>query len=243
MIPPPPGLGLDVRHVLRRGFFPEAAESLGRFDIILASNVFAHVPDPVEFLAGVRSHLRRDGVFVFQQHSLDAMNRRCGYDPIYHDHLRYYHANFLVKFLSEQGFLIQDIVNTPAHGGSLRIACRVGIGAAPVNQMELNLNAFAGRVEKQKDQLWNGIFASEKPVYGLGATARANTILNYCGLTSKHIRGILELPGSEKIGKFMPGSGIPVISEEGFSEDVTLVNFIWYIRETKKGEIPAVRET
>ena len=51
-----------------------------------------------------------------------------------------------------------------------------------------------------------------KTIAGLGAATKGNTLLNFCKLNYKNIKFILET-SKLKIGKFTPGSAIPIINE------------------------------
>ena len=50
-------------------------------------------------------------------------------------------------------------------------------------------------------------------IIGFGASARSSTYLNYCGLTSAQIRGIID-NNPLKQGFYTAGSNIPIISKE-----------------------------
>jgi hypothetical protein len=50
-------------------------------------------------------------------------------------------------------------------------------------------------------------------VYGVGAPSRASTLINYVGLDDGIIDCVLEIKGSYKIGKYVPGTMIPVVDE------------------------------
>jgi hypothetical protein len=56
-------------------------------------------------------------------------------------------------------------------------------------------------------------------VYGIGAPSRASTLINYVGLDDGILDCVLEIKGSYKIGKYMPGTLIPVMEEERLFED------------------------
>ena len=56
-------------------------------------------------------------------------------------------------------------------------------------------------------------------IYGVGAPSRASTLINYLGLDDGIIDSVLEIPGSYKIGKYMPGTLIPVEDETKLFED------------------------
>ncbi len=50
-------------------------------------------------------------------------------------------------------------------------------------------------------------------IYGIGAPSRASTLINYVGLDSGILDSVLEIKGSYKIGKYVPGTMIPVLEE------------------------------
>ena len=56
-------------------------------------------------------------------------------------------------------------------------------------------------------------------VYGVGAPSRASTLINYVGLDNGILDCVLEINGSYKIGKYVPGTTIPVVDEERLFQD------------------------
>jgi hypothetical protein len=63
------------------------------------------------------------------------------------------------------------------------------------------------------------IKASGKEIYAISAPSRASTLVNYVGLDDGLIPYVMEIKGSKKIGKFMPGRNIPVLEETKLYED------------------------
>ena len=57
------------------------------------------------------------------------------------------------------------------------------------------------------------IKSKNKVIYGVGAPSRAATLINYVGINEDIIDCILEIKGSYKIGKYMPGTNIPILNE------------------------------
>jgi hypothetical protein len=70
-------------------------------------------------------------------------------------------------------------------------------------------------------------------VYGIGAPSRASTLINYTGLDNGIIEAVMEVPGSHKIGKYMPGTLIPVLPETRLFEDQPeyALLFSWHIAD------------
>jgi hypothetical protein len=73
-----------------------------------------------------------------------------------------------------------------------------------------------------------------KIIYGVGAPSRAATLINYVGLNEDIIDCILEIKGSYKIGKFMPGTTIPIVDEKIIYKKAPdyLLLFSWHISDT-----------
>ena len=68
-------------------------------------------------------------------------------------------------------------------------------------------------------------------MYGIGAPSRASTLINYVGLDEAIIDCVLEIEGSHKIGKYVPGTLIPVVNERRLFEDQPehALLFSWHI--------------
>ena len=204
-------------------------------DVITATNVFAHVADLHSFLRGGKFLLAPSGVFVSESGYLLDMLETLGYDAIYHEHLRYYALHPLARLFAQYGMEIFDAERIPSHNGSIRVfAARKG--AYPVAQSigELlaleesaklrekeTLMQFAKRVHEHKHalrKLISDIRTSGKRAVGIGAPAKGNTLLNFCGFGVKEIEYLAE-KSELKIGLFAPGSRIPVVAEERLFRD------------------------
>ena len=70
-------------------------------------------------------------------------------------------------------------------------------------------------------------------VYAIGAPSRASTLVNYVGLDDSIVDCVLEIGGSYKIGKYMPGTLIPVLEERKLFDDQPecALLFSWHIGE------------
>jgi hypothetical protein len=78
------------------------------------------------------------------------------------------------------------------------------------------LRAFRERVVQSKldlMKLLSGIKAARGRIYGISAPSRASTLINYCGIDDGILDCVLEIQGSHKIGKYVPGTLIPVVDE------------------------------
>jgi len=151
------------------------------------------------------------------------------YDTIYHEHLRYYSVTALRHLLEMHGFEIIHAKRILTHGGSIRIyAARKGHYPVEGNLSQLldnekrritkeTLAQFARAVAQSKLDLLallRDIKVAGARIYGIGAPSRASTLINYVGLDNAILDCVLEIKGSYKIGKYIPGTIIPVAEEE-----------------------------
>ena len=224
--------GINTIH----GFFDkETAEEVlnnyGKASLVTACNVFAHIPDLKSLMLNIDSILEENGIFISESHYLIGLLETLQFDTVYHEHLRYYSANFLSKLFSDFGYEIIKIKKIPTHGGSIRVwAARSG-----KHKVEADVRVF---LESEKSTQYFGLSAhlefakqvtvwrhkfrkvvaeirgANKSIYAIGAPSRASTLIGYSGLESSDLLGVGEIAGSHKIGRFMPGTRIPVISED-----------------------------
>lgn len=95
-------------------------------DLILGNNVFAHVPDTNDFVAGLRTLLKPGGRVVLEfPYAMDLVDKT-EFDTIYHEHVFYFTLTALVPLFERQGLEIIDVERLAIHGGSLRIYVQHG---------------------------------------------------------------------------------------------------------------------
>lgn len=201
----------------------------GPATIITATNVFAHIDGIHDVVDSMLTMLAADGVFISESHYLMSLLETLQYDTIYHEHLRYYSLMSLRYLLAMHGLEVIHARRIPTHGGSLRVyAARTGTrpvqpsvaemlaaeaGAGDLGQL---LAEFRSRVLRSKLELYgllDAIKRQKQRIYGIGAPSRASTLIHYVGLDESILDCVLEVPGSLKVGKYMPGTLIPVLEE------------------------------
>jgi hypothetical protein len=192
----------------------------GHAALVFATNVLAHVPDPHDFMAGVRLLLGADGVFVTENHNWASIVNGLQIDTIYHEHLRYYSDASLGLLLARHGLLTLSSVPVPIHGGSFRVTA---IPQSPkFGERAVTVGAELGKLVRT--------CALEGPVYGIGAATRATPLIHFAGL-APYLACVCEVTGSEKIGSTMPGTGVPVVDDKKLIEDQPpyALLFSWHI--------------
>lgn len=212
----------------------KAVASQGRAKIITATNVFAHIEDVHEIVDCILELLDDNGIFISESHYLLPLVETLQYDTIYHEHLRYYSVTALKYLLEMHGLEVINTRRIPTHGGSIRVyASRKGkypvretVAATLAEEArELTaekLKAFKTSVVNSKLSLFaliRDIKRRGERIYGVGAPSRASTLINYVGLDDGTLDCVLEIKGSYKIGKYIPGTTIPVVDEARLFED------------------------
>ena len=106
------------------------------------------------------------------------------------------------------------------HGDDMRM--RLAIFRKEITLSKLRLYALLQDIKEQGGR-----------ICGISAPSRASTLINHIGLDENMIDYVCEIAGSLKIGKFMPGTGIPVVDEVKLFEDQPdcAVIFSWHIAE------------
>ncbi len=210
------------------------AEEGSRAKIVTATNVFAHIDDVGEVMRCLLELLDDNGIFISESHYWVSLLETLQYDTVYHEHLRYYSLTSIKYLLETHGLEVIRARRIPTHGGSIRVyAARKG--AYPVDasvseilaheEKELGDDALVrfrrGVVESKLGlyALLKDIKAAGDRVYGVGAPSRASTLINYVGLDDGIVDCVLEIKGSYKIGKYIPGTLIPVLDESKLFED------------------------
>jgi SAM-dependent methyltransferase len=208
----------------------------GQAQLITAANVFAHIGDIHSVVDGILELLAPQGVFVSESHYLLDLVQTLQYDTIYHEHLRYYSLGSLSRLLEAHGLEAFHVKRIPTHGGSIRVyAARRG--ERPINKSLQDLLAdeeraglntgealgdFRSRVVRSKLEL-HALLASIKAhgerIYGIGAPSRASTLINYTGLDDGIIDAVMEVAGSHKLNRYIPGTLIPVLDESRLFSD------------------------
>jgi C-methyltransferase C-terminal domain/Methyltransferase domain len=236
---------------VQRYFGPEVARQVNRQHgaarVVTAANCFAHMEDVHSILDGIVSLLAEDGVFISESHYLIPLLDRLQYDTIYHEHLRYYSLTSLVHLLAMHELEVFHARAIPTHGGSIRVyAARTGsrqvrssvrIAAEPHGEaMRARLTKFRDDVVLSKLRLLallGDLKEKRARICGISAPSRASTLVNYVGLDEGIIDYVCEIVGSLKIGKYMPGTLIPVVEESKLFADQPdcAIIFSWHIAD------------
>lgn len=206
-------------------------------DLLAANNVLAHVPDINDFSHACQMLLKENGVFTCEFPHLLNLISQYQFDTIYHEHFSYLSFGTVVNIFAKNGLSVFDVEKLGTHGGSLRVfAQRSDTGSHQLSVRVEELiseensagmttidfyRGFQEHAEKVKNDFLRFLIekkSQEKLVVGYGAAAKGNTLLNFAGVKSDLIKYVVDR-SPHKQGKFMPGSRIPIVSEDRLKSD------------------------
>ncbi len=219
---------------------PETAaqvrEQHGGADLVVANNVYAHIPDVVGFTKGLRTLVADDGWVSIEVQHLLTLVERTQFDTVYHEHYQYYTLLTGQRALASGGLTLVDVELLDTHGGSIRMWARpseiAGEPSAKVHEVlaaeqaaglhtAAGHDGFAEAVSRVRDDLVAFLIEARragKKVVGYGAPGKGNTLLNYCGIRPDLLAYTVDR-NPYKHGRFTPGTRIPVLPPEQIAAD------------------------
>ena len=199
----------------------------GNAHLVVANNVYAHIPDLLGFTRSLRALLADDGWLSIEVHHALNLVSLGQFDTIYHEHFQYYTVLSAMRALATAGLAVVDVELVATHGGSIRLWARPeeaqGVPSARVAEV-LRIEEQAGlhdvdgylqlqpRTEAVRHELLRFLLDCHdagKRVVGYGAPGKGNTLLNYCGIRSDLLEYTVDR-NPYKHGRFTPGTRIPI---------------------------------
>tara|TARA_B100000989_G_scaffold24681_1_gene15979 strand:- start:3265 stop:4506 length:1242 start_codon:yes stop_codon:yes gene_type:complete len=203
-----------------------------RAEIITSFSMFYDLENPIKFMNGIYNTLSDDGVWIFEQSYLPSMIKTMSFDTICQEHLEYYTLHQIQYMCSITNFKIIDVEFNNINGGSFSITVskknskykeKIQLIKKIILKEKKNgfVDGFAwkkfnlkiNKVSKKILNFFNNSKKNNKIIMGLGASTKGNVLLQYLKLNKKNILKIGDV-NIDKHGKFTPGTGIPIVSEE-----------------------------
>ena len=225
-------------------------------DLIIANNVYAHVPDINDFTSGISKLLKLNGVVTLEFPHVLNLIKFNQFDTVYHEHYSYLALYTVIKIFESHGLRVWNVEEIDTHGGSLRVfGCLKEASWVLKPSVELvlekekkyglrklstygDLQPTADRVKKELNYFLIEQRENGKKVVAFGAAAKGNTLLNFSKIDSSLIEYVCD-NAILKQGKFLPGSHIPIVDPIRISNDNPdyILIFAWNIRDEIKNNI------
>ena len=239
----------------------ELIKKYKKADLLICNNVIAHVPKINDFVNGLKILTSENGVITIEFPHLMELVDHNQWDTIYHEHFSYFSFFVMQKILEKNRLKIFDVEKIATHGGSLRVFCthsenkKIEIKDSVNNLLKLEREKgmmeipyyqnFSKKVIGSINQFTdfcNQMKKEGKIIVGYGAPAKANTLLNCCGVNQDTIEYVVDL-SPHKQGLYLPGSHIHIKSPEEIKKlkpDFVII-FPWNLKEEIMKQIQFIR--
>jgi hypothetical protein len=237
-------------------YFGENTSLPYKAKLITSTNVFQHTEPIVSFVKGIKRNLSNEGVWCLEFPYILTTLANDNYDQVYHEHVYYFCLQNIVDLVNKEGMKVVNVSYHDMHAGTLRvISAKKSSYMQPDNTVSSFLNLEKTLTEeycvKWGKNTISKIRSYEDFVIDLkrkgysiacfGAAAKGCVFLNSCGLDYKTIEFIID-DTPFKQNKFVPGTGIPVVSREVLKTNkidyiiILAHNFKEYIMASLEGE-------
>jgi hypothetical protein len=221
-------------------------DSFGKIDIITFTNVFAHIEDLNEVLTALKIVMKEESILIIENHYLGAVLEKNQFDTFYHEHPRTYSATSFKYIANKLDRQLLNIEFPKRYGGNIRVVIgkrnitNFQFGDDNFSQLEFD---FVNQFTLMRSFIENWRTSTRLKIIeyvslygrikGKSLPGRASIIIKLLGLSEEEIEAIYEKPGSKKIGNYVPGTRIPILSDDELVKNLihekVLINFAWHI--------------
>lgn len=204
-------------------------EQYGKPKLICANNVLAHTDTLPEIACGIKKLLADDGHLVFEVSYFPDVIKDCLVDLIYLEHSSQHTLLSLISFFKHFQLELFDCQKIANHGGSIRgfVSPISKLRSTRMQQIiwdEINnkfsspcvLIPFEKEIKKRGEELKKQLKKLKmegKSIAIFGCPAKATSLFYIFGLDKNDIDFCVD-DSKLKIGKFMPGTHLPIFSSE-----------------------------
>lgn len=223
------------------------AASHGKLDFITFTNVFAHIENLRDVLAALKILMSPQTVIVIENHYLGAVLDGNQFDTFYHEHPRSYSYTSFVHMANSLGVGLRDVEFPSRYGGNIRVflghASDGGGKAVDLSALKARESRFLGNFAMlrknidswrvAKGALLNAQIQRHGKLRAKAFPGRAAILVKLLGLNEESVSAVYEKPGSLKIGHYLPGTRIPIHSDDELfhlpDKTLPLLNLAWHI--------------
>lgn len=226
----------------------EVVKSHGHPDFITFTNVFAHIEDLDAVLRALKILMADNTIIVIENHYLGSVLGGNQFDTFYHEHPRTYsYASFACMAVTLEAKIL-DVDFPSRYGGNIRVFIGSASQKSTLDSNKLSAlnqreSLYAGvfeelqknieRWKSNKSQQIKRLVRTYGPLRAKGFPGRAAILVKLLGLDETMISEVFEKPGSLKIGHYLPGTRIPIQSDDALfalpDQTLPILNLAWHI--------------
>jgi len=246
---------LNNGHEVINNFFSETVaddfvKKFGKVDVITFTNVFAHIEDLKAVIRALKIVMHEKTIITIENHYLGAVIDKFQFDTFYHEHPRTYSCTSFSFIADSLGVQMGNVEFPSRYNGNIRVTY-VPKGSQ-VNQVNLEevyqrektfsngLKEMVKKIEpwrKNKRAEIENIVKTQGKICAKAFPGRAAIIVKLLDLDATLIKATYEKPQSAKVNTYIPGTRIPILSDDEFDlseSKVPLLNLSWHISEEIK---------
>jgi len=219
----------------------------GKPDFITFTNVFAHIENLHQMLDSLKHLMAENTVIIIENHYLGAVLDGNQFDTFYHEHPRSYSYTSFVHIACTLNVRLLEVEFPSRYGGNIRVflgnTAIASVGTVDLAQLRARESKFLGNFSslrnsidswrKSKKHLLDEQFRISGKLRGKAFPGRAAILIKLLGLNEDSISAIYEKPGSMKIGHYVPGTRIPILSDDDLfaqpDKKQPLLNLAWHV--------------
>ena len=244
---------LDSGHILYNSFFDKDMAAKiklenGSPDIITFTNVFAHIEDLNNLLDSLKLVMHSETVLVIENHYLGAVIDNYQFDTFYHEHPRTYSLQSFIGIAENLKMTLFKADFPSRYGGNIRVyiggnkimsdSKEQDLKRITSNEkdfyksllgMQKNIGVWQAHMKEKIQKLVN----EHGPLPAKAFPGRAAILIKLLDLDENSISVVYEKTGSMKIGHYLPGTRIPIKSDDELfsltSSPAVILNLAWHI--------------
>lgn len=239
-------------HILNQFFSQESAQeirsSYGCPDVITFTNVFAHIENLPEVVAALKILISSSTMIVIENHYLGSVLDRVQFDTFYHEHPRTYSLTSFMHIAHSLGLELTGVEFPSRYGGNIRVfmggpSPAQSSNAHDVDSVLKKELQYGARLRDMQSQIqkWRAhtlsliqdLVARHGKLSAKAFPGRAAILVKLLGLDVDTIEVVYEKPGSMKVGHYLPGTRIPIRSDNDLwtlpHMPPVLINLAWHI--------------
>lgn len=219
-------------HIVHGYFDSDSARALinsvGRPDVVTFTNVFAHIEDLNGAIEALKLLVHDGTVVVIENHYLGTVLATNQFDTFYHEHPRTYSIKSFEVIADRLGGSMVLAKFPKRYGGNVRVYIANFDGGegyknvdAPADVAE---NAFPSQLKAMQEVVnaWKADAVSQLAVLksagvvlaGKSFPGRAAILTTLLEISTDDLVCVYEKPGSLKLNHYVPGTRIPVVSDD-----------------------------
>ena len=217
----------------------------GQPDFITFTNVFAHIEDLGEVIDALKALMGKGTKLIIENHYLGAVLNGHQFDTFYHEHPRTYSFSSFLHVARSLGHELLAVEFPARYGGNIRVFLGQGSPVAEAEKKRIlateqnfvedfsRLSDNLRRWRQKKRQFFDDQVQKHGKLRAKAFPGRAGILVKLLGLDEKLIDAVYEKPGSLKIGHYLPGTRIPIRSDDELfalpDQAQPIVNLAWHI--------------